>query len=243
MKINVAAALALALLATACGPNPAQKVIDPSQGSACPDDGPRLPETGICAGRASAYLEVAEGTTEPMLPEGCTWGVNETMLPDAALLYRAATCNGVTTKLAYAGGAHSASISYETSPANGAAAKGVEVIRLFGVDPDPQGALKGALAELPPAERARCVIEPAGIDGWPKDALVIRPNAATRAANADGPLPTCGPFGVGEDAISYWRVRQGFAWYFNLAPGPQDFDPASVTVIAKTADGGWGARP
>jgi hypothetical protein len=238
MKPQSIAAALLALGLLACGPQPGQK-IDPSAGSGCPDDGPRLPETGVCAGRVHAYLTPAEGATDPTLPEGCSWSVNETKLPgDEALLYRAAACNGVKTKLAFAGGAHSASISYETSALGGDAAKGRELIRLFGVDPDPQGALKAAIAELPADERAVCGIEPAGIDGWPKDALVIRPNAAARATAQDGPLPACGPFGVDEDAATYWRIRQGYAWYFNLPQDQLDFDPASITVISQ-----GGAKP
>lgn len=246
MKLSVAAAVLAVLGLAACEPGATRKSDAQAAASDCPDDGPRLPGTGVCQGRAWAYLDVADGAAEPALPDGCTWTVNETMLPgDEALLYRAATCHGVTSKLGYAGGAHSASISYEVSAARGDEAKGDEVFQLFGVDPDPQGAIKAALAALPAAERRRCGIEPAGIDGWPKDALVIRPNAATRAAHKDdeGPLPTCGPYGVGEDATTYWRVRQGFAWFFNISPGPLDFDPASITVVAKSADGAWGAKP
>lgn len=240
--MRLIAATILALTMAACGPQPA-RTVDPSQGSACPDDGPRLPDTGICLSRASAYLDPAEGTQAQELPAGCTWTTNETLLPaDEALLYRAASCNGVTTKLAFAGGAHSASISYETSALG--APKGEEVIKLFGVDPDPQGALKAAIAELPAAERAICGIEPAGVDFWPKDALVIRPNAKARAKlPQDEPLAACGPLGVDEDSATYWRVRQGFAWYFNLGQDALDFDPASITVVAKQPDGSWAIKP
>jgi hypothetical protein len=247
MKLKSIAALAAVALCAACGPTPS---IDgasaaPSISASCPDDGPRLPETGVCQGRAWAYLIDAKGAREPTLPEGCTWTINETMLPgDEALLYRAASCKGVTTKLAYAGGAHSASISYETSAVFGDAVKGQEIIRLFGVDPDPQGALKEQIASLPKGERETCVIQPASIEGWPTDALVIGPTKAARAKMPnDGPISACGAFGLDEDSQTYWRISQGFAWFFQLGQEDSDFNPGNITVIAKSANGSWGAKP
>lgn len=249
MTLRSVAALAALVLCAACGPQPspmpdaAPVAVD--GGASCPDDGPRLPGTGVCQGRALAYLDDPKGAREPVLPAGCTWTVNETMLPgDEALLYRAATCNGVTTRLDYAGGAHSASISYGTSAVFGEAVEGSEVIRLFGVDPDPQGALKDMIAKLPARERASCVIQPAGVDLWPSDALVIGPTAAARARMPkDEPLSACGDFGLNEDETRYWRIKQGLAWFFELGQEETDFDPASTTVIAKGADGAWGVKP
>ena len=142
MTLRWFAIAAVAAMCVACTPKSASTLAASSAaGNSCPDDGLRLPQTGVCQGRALAYLDDPKGAREPSLPAGCTWTVNETMLPgDEALLYRAATCKGVTTKLDYAGGAHSAEISYETSAVFGASAKGHPVIRLFGTDPDPQGA-------------------------------------------------------------------------------------------------------
>ena len=241
MKLHTFAAIGLLALCAACGPKPDQK-IDPS---ACPDDGPRLPGTGICQGQALAYLESPAGAREPTLPEGCTWTVNETMLPaDEALLYRAATCHGVTTKLAFAGAAHHAAISYETSAVGGDANKDREIIWLYGTDPDPQGALKSAIADLPPGERAACEIQPRVLEGWPSDALVIGPTKAARAKMPnDGPISACGPLGLDEDSTTYWRIKQTFAWFYDLGQDDLDFDPASVTIIAKGPDGAWGAKP
>ncbi len=250
MKLKSFAALAVLALCAACTRGPTPQITStsaaPSVSAAapCPDDGPRLPETGVCQGRAWAYLGDAHGIHEGTLPEGCTWTINETMLPgDEALLYRAASCKGVTTKLAYAGGAHSASLSYETSALFGDSAKGQEVIRLFGTDPDPQGALKEQIAALPKGERDACVIQPANIEGWPTDALVIGPTKAARAKMPkDEPIAACGPFGLDEDSQTYWRISQGFAWFFQLGQEESDFNPGNITVIAKNADGGWGAK-
>ena len=245
MNFNWVAIVAAAAVSLACTPKSASdQSASATSERACPDDGPRLPETGVCQGRALAYLDDPKGGREPSLPEGCTWTVNETMLPgDEALLYRAATCKGVTTKLGYSGGAHNASIFYEKSAVFGASAKDEAVLSLFGTDPDPQGALKQAISELPMSERAKCEIRPAGIDGWPSDALEIAPTKAARAKMPkDEPITACGKFGLNEDETRYWRIKQGFAWFFKLGQEEPDFDPASMTVIAKNAEGGWGAK-
>src|SRR5262249_15963944 len=153
---------------TACGPKPVTDAHTVSpDGSTCPDDGPRLKLTGICQGRAVAYLGDNKGAREPTLPDGCTWTVNETMLAgDDALLYRAATCKGATTQLAFSAGAKSAELRYDKSAVFTDDDKSHVLIRLFGTDPDPQGALKAAIAELPKAEQAKCEIQPAGVDTW-----------------------------------------------------------------------------
>jgi hypothetical protein len=237
----------LALGLSACEPKaadaPKTEASDAAAVAPCRDDGPRLPGTGICQSSVHAFLTPAEGAEMPGIADGCSWGVNETMLPqNEALLYNAMTCNGVTTKLAFAGGASKAILSYETSALG--ATQGKDLIELWGVDPDPQGALKAAIAALPAGEQAVCVIEPAGVDGWPKDALVIRPNAAARASMPnDGPIAACGPYGVDEDSATYWRIAQGYAWFFDLGQDQLDFDPGSITVISNADGNGWIIKP
>lgn len=231
---------ALALLA-AC--NPAGKPEASTEPAACADGSTRLAGTGLCQSEAAALLRVDPGARSPELAD-CTWQINETMVVDEALLYRAASCKGVVTTLAYAGGAQSAEISYERSALFGEAAVGDVVIRLFGTDPDPQGALKAALAEAPPEEQAICEIRLAGYEGWPSDALLIAPTAAARAKMPQNePITACGPLGVDEGSARFWRVAQGFAWFFDLGQEQLDFDAASVTAVAKGADGVWVTKP
>ncbi len=243
MRFGVIAAIGALAICVSCGPRATEEAASRAAEAACPDDGPRLPGTGLCQRTALLLLDHAEGAQSVEYPEGCTASVNETMLPgDEALIYSAARCGEVTTKLGYAGGAHSATISYETS-AMGHSTED-EIIRLFGVDPDPQGALKEQIAALPSAERATCEIRSAGFDGWPADALVIAPTAAARARMPkDEPIAACGPLGLDEDSARYWRIRQGYAWLFDLGQDLAAFDPASVTVITKDADGNWAPRP
>ncbi|MBI1339307.1 hypothetical protein GC169_03725 [bacterium] len=247
---TLAAAAAMMVFAAACEPGGGAEGPAPSQASAaqadaiesaCPDDGPRLAETRLCQRSAAAMIEHAEGAGEIEYGDGCTSVMNETLMAgDEALIYGAAKCGDVVTTLDFAGGAHSASINYVRSAFGGDAVKGAEVIRVFGTDPDPQGALKEVLAGLPEAERADCEIRPAGMDGWPADALVIAPTAAARAKHpADEPVALCGPWGFDEDATSFWRITQGYAWFFQLGQDMPDFDAASVTLIRKQADGSW----
>ncbi|MBL8558830.1 MAG: hypothetical protein JNM47_08935 [Hyphomonadaceae bacterium] len=232
-------AVGLLLCVVACGPQ--QKPSDGSSAAAaCADGSARLAGTGLCQSEAAALVGRDPEIRTPEL-EGCTWTVNETMLPtDEALLYRAAVCNGVTTQLGFAGGARSADIAYEQSAKIGDAAKGRVVIRLFGVDPDPQGALKAAIAEAPAASSAGCEIRSEFREGWPTDALFLAPNDAARARlPKDKPVVACGPMGIDETKVSYWRVRQGFAWFVDLGREDPDFDAGNITVVAKGADGVW----
>jgi hypothetical protein len=143
-------ACALALIA-GCGP-----ASSPSgaQAAACADGGARLAGTGLCQSEARTLLTADPNVRTPEL-EGCAWSIKEVMLPgDEALLYSAATCGERDTVLGFAGGARSAEIAYESSAVHGQEATGRVLVRLFGVDPDPQGALTAAIAEAP-AGRAR----------------------------------------------------------------------------------------
>lgn len=237
-----------AALLSGCGPKTEQAA--PSQDAAsasakaCADGGARLEGTGLCQNEAAALLVLDPEIRTPELPD-CAWRVGETMLPGAeALLYYAAVCNGVETKLGFSGGAKSAEIAYERSAMFGDAALGRVVIRLFGTDPDPQGALKASIAEAPEAERATCEIQPAGREGWPPDALLIAPNAAARAQYpTNEPITACGPMGIDEGATSYWRIRQGYAWYFELGQEDPDFDAGNMSVVVKGEGGGWSVKP
>jgi hypothetical protein len=216
----------------------------------CPDDGPRFPISKLCVGRSINYLDPEKKLITEAL-DGCSWTMQETSFPapdgEQVLLFRALSCKGATTQLEFHGGAHSAALGYVASALYPDAVKNsVEPVRIFGSpDQDPKAAieaLKAGIADK--TERASCVLEPAGINLWPADALVIRPNAKARAkAPKDEPLAACGEFGVDEDSQTFWRIFQGYAWFFSMGQDTMDFDPASFTLMRKGADGSWGQVP
>lgn len=244
MMIRIVAACAMLAFAAACTPSAPKADAEKAQ-TGCPDDGPRLPITGVCAGRAVAYFDPSVAPATPLELSGpakdCTWVVNELSMgiDDEALLYRALSCNGVTTKLSYAGGARSAALQLETSALG--ATPGAELVRIFTSDPkDPQAAIRFVIADAPAAERPKCEVQPAGRDYWPKDALIITYKPAfQQELETDAPNSICGSFGVDEDSQRFWRIQQGYAWFFQLGQDAAEIDPAAIVLMRKGADGVW----
>lgn len=213
--------------------------------SVCPDDGPVLAITGICAGRSVNYLNLVGGET-PLIPDDCHWAVNETQLPAGeVLLYRAAQCKGKTAKLEFNGGAHFASLTLDWSAIANESSSGTELILMTSADlSDPHKNIllqaQDDLGNTPQSQE--CHVRPANLAGWPSDALIVDTMSAEDAllALAGGPRSACGRFGLDEDNTSYWRVFQGFSWWFQFSQDAyQDIDPASLTIIAPDGSNGW----
>ncbi|BBF79472.1 hypothetical protein EM6_0038 [Asticcacaulis excentricus] len=164
---------------------------------------------------------------------------------DEVILYRAARCQDKDTVLSFAGGARRAELSYESSAVYGEAAQGRVVVALYGTEPDPQGALKMAINELPAKERGTCRIVPAEREGWPSDALLIAPESKNQpdTGGAYVPLVACGPLGVNGKKYSYWRIRQGFAWFIDLGEKDPDLDTGNMVIVTKTEGGAWRPKP
>jgi hypothetical protein len=263
-SVRLLSAAVLTFSVMACTPA-AEKPAEKTAESTCPDDGPRLPGTGLCQGRAVNYFAPERLAASEGLPEGCTWITNETMTPDPdeAILYQAMRCNDKTTKLEFSGGARSASLGYGVSgffdkvPTMGE--EGSERVRIFTLAEvaDPKAMIldmakatakeEGAKA----AEIAACEIRPAG-EGFPADAFVVDVNDAYKKANKLGPYETgkkdepgygvysaCSSYGV-TDAQRFWLIRDGYAWFIDQGQDMPDFNATSLTVFRKTAEGGWG---
>jgi len=141
MKLMLTKGLAIAALALAtigCTP-PAEKPTEKTTEASCPDDGPRLPGTGLCQGRVVNYFDPARlaSINDGDLPEGCTYVISETMTPDPdeAILYNALSCKGKTTQLEFSAGARSASLSWGVSAffdnVPTAGEEGSERVRIF----------------------------------------------------------------------------------------------------------------
>lgn len=231
----------------------------------CPDDGPRLPGTGLCQGRAANYFDPARlSAASGDLPEGCSYVINETMTPDPdeAILYSALSCKGRTTQLEMSAGAGSASLGRVTSgffeQVPEAGAEGWEVVRLFRLEgvADPKAKIleiaKGNAAEekIDAAELAACEVRAAG-EGFPADALLVDVNDAYKKEKklgshdpeTDGPsagvYAACGSYGV-TDAVDFWMIRDGYLWFVRQGQDLPDFAAGSLTVFRKGADGAWG---
>jgi len=261
IRSSCLAAAMLMLGAVACTPaaeKPAEKTAEkPAEETAeatCPDDGPRLPGTGLCQGRVANYFDPARlARVERNLPEDCTYVINETMTPDEneAILYNALSCNGKTTKLEFSAGAHSASLSWGVSgffddvPTSGE--EGAEQVRIFTLAEvvDPKAMIldmaKATAKEekAPAAEIAACELRQAGED-FPADAFVVDVNDAYKKANEldQYVYAACGPYGV-TDAQRFWMIRDGYAWFVDQGQELPDFDATSLTVFRKGADGVW----
>lgn len=197
----------------------------PSADLPCPGDGPRLPLSGVCASRATAYME--PDSAEPAAPDGCEWTVKETPFADQVLLYRALTCGAKTVELEYAGGAHAAELSYISSALHPDAVPDPNdpmamhpIVRVATYYKDDDWRLKETIGS--DANIAQCEIRPAG-PGYPASAKVIAP----KTAGAD-----CGRFALSDTADNFWLVRQDWVFAFTLPKGAHDIDPATLTIIA-----------
>lgn len=217
----------------------------PEAAVACPDDGPRLPVTGLCASRSLAYLNMAGGQTDDV-PDGCEWAVEETPINQQVLLYRALKCEGKETRLVYKPGKPLGELVYESAGYGDAdgALKGQVLVRIAPADTkDVFGSvLKAVLPAIEdPATAAKCHVRKAGIDVWPDDALVVDDltPAEAEAVAGDGPRTACGPLGLDEDSAAYWRVFQGHGWFFQLGQDVAQIDAGSFTLLARDSDGQW----
>lgn len=217
--------------------------VDADGVSLCPDDGPKLPGTGICVGQAPNYMNIVGGDA-PSIPENCQWTANETAFASDYLLYMAATCDGKKAQLEFSGGAHFSDLTLAWSAVSNGPMNDTVLIRATGADmANPhQNVLYHARESIESAaEAAECSVHPAGRDGWPEDALVVDISSEKAALEAkDGPRWACGPFGLNEDETAYWRVFQGFSWWFQFSQDAyQDVDPRTLTLLVSDGDGGW----
>lgn len=240
-------ALSALVLLSACKPAETTEMPEAqaeAKSGVCADGSVRLEGTKLCQSEAKALMVLDPKVRTPEL-ENCQWRVNEAILPgDEAVLYSAATCGGVMTKLGFSSGARSADLAYEHSALYGEKGVGRVMIKLFGVEPDPQGALKAALAELPAKGKAGCEIRLAKQDGKAADVLVLAPKADVAARLSPSEQEAfCGPMGESNKTVRYWRVKQGYAWFFDLGDRDPDFDAGNMVVVTKSASGAWTVKP
>ncbi|MCI4660797.1 MAG: hypothetical protein MRY63_03100 [Neomegalonema sp.] len=191
----------------------------------CPDDGPRLPASLVCAGRAVNYLPPE--ALEQSAPSGCDWQVAETALPgDEVVLFHALRCGEKAAALDFAGGARSASLSYLSSAVG--IAPGTELVRLFTAsDANP---LFNIRTSIPPAMREQCSVQILKDPRFAGEGFEIAPSWG------EPDTLDCGPFGRASAASGgarYWLLRGGYAIFVAEPAGAQDVNGASITVIQR----------
>lgn len=238
------ATIALAALAAgACHGAPREGAEAPARPAAaahsCADDGDRLPLTGLCTGRAVNYLAM-DASASPPAPDGCSWQVMETQMPDGVLLYRGLKCEAGETKLEFAGGAGRGELRLVSSAYLGKIDEPPAYVLVYPVEGDArQGVtVRARQAIADPAEAARCSARPARGQGWPRDALVVD---GAGGATQTGPRSACGDLGANDELAAFWRVSQGHGWYFQMGQADMEIDPGSFTLMTKQPDGSWGA--
>lgn len=216
---------------------------DKTADAGCADDGERLKLTGLCKGRAVNYMNM-DASASPEAADGCEWQVMEAALPaDEVLLYRGLVCGTKTAELEVAAGAERAELKLVKSAMSDEMPEPFTIGYMYTAEGDPAQAItqraRSVIEDL--AEAAKCNARPAGIEGWPKDAMVVDtdPKGST---SADGdPVAVCGDLGYFDEGFRFWRAAQGYAWFFDFGQDYAEIDPGSLTIVAKDAEGTWGA--
>lgn len=225
------------------GDDEAEAGAQQSAETSCADDGERLKLTGLCKGRAVNYLSME---TSPSIeaPEGCEWQVLEAALPaDEVLLYRGLVCGDKAVQLDVAVGAERAELKIARTAFLETSGEPWTVGYMYTAEGDPAKAVtQRALSVIEnPAEAANCNARPAKVEGWPSDAMVVDTDPKGSSTPDGSPVVVCGELGYSDEANKYWRVSQGYAWFFDFGQDMVEIDPGSFTIMAKDADGNWGA--
>lgn len=212
----------------------------PPAGNGCPDDGPRLPGSGVCAGRASAYLQdfTEEAAIDPSRGK-CEWVIKETPFIDNFLLYRALKCKGKSAEVDVQFGNHTHQITLVSGVYG---EKDMLIAQLFNAEEqNPLDViLRNTVDSIEnPMERAKCRVVP--IPGRTDEYQVDdRTPAEAAATSGDGPRSACGPYGLNEGEAHYWKVAQGMVWFVSPSQDLyQSVDARSLTFIAPDGSGGW----
>lgn len=254
-------ALVLMSLLTACSPeseNPAKAFDQPAEApvsepttevadSTCADDGPRFPISGLCVGRSVNYLDTpvsdTTGLAELAGATECAWQMMEVPIATDILLYQGLVCDDQASTLEFAGGAQSANLYLASSAFGVGGDLETPLVTIITSDPEaPNANLERwtRAAMDAPTESEQCSARPAGVDGWPEGALVVDiPEEAAALEQDDGPRFACGPFGLNQDSENYWRVFDGYAWFFSMGQEPNGIAPASFTLLVADGNGGW----
>lgn len=222
------------------------------------NDTGKLPGTGLTHEQAAALIGGEKPSQEAFFDpyKDCKWAVNETPFPTldgpGYLLYYVPECKGRKSLLDYTGGAHyseltvvdSAFAAYSEEPFT---PPGYPLVRI--ADPGEGDVRANLLVRVrsemeDSAMQPKCGILPTDYTGLPADHIVIglmpeHRNDKPEYLEPYGAVGLCGPFGE-NDGVSFWRIFQRRAWFFNLGQDAwQDIDAASLTLVTSDGAGGW----
>ena len=212
---------------------------------ACRDEATRLPLSGLCQSSAAAYINIVDGPEPELADDSCTWVLNDGWLAGSIVLYRAVECDGRTSRLAGAVGAHMAQLELietaygDASEPYGKLAEPIIYADVYtGYKDSPAAdvqarALYGRQREVPKSCAARKMTDVA--DGYFVD---VSPAERKKQPADEPPAHLCGDYGYGDDA-DLWRVFQGMTWFFHLGQDVQEIDYRSLTLIEPDGEGGW----
>ena len=180
----------------------------------CPDDGPRFPGSGICKGRAWAYLNDPAHDL-PIEPgkKNCEWVMNEAQLPSGWLLYKALKCGDKVATLEFAGGADHAELTLVDGP-YGADEKPIALLfaRNGTIEQSIMAAASDSVASKGAMKDCRVVPDIAVSTHYQID-NVTPAQAENMAARGSGPRAACGPLGLNEDEPRFWQAMGDEVWF------------------------------
>lgn len=180
---------------------------------------------------------------------GCRPAINESLLGDAAVLYRAASCNGTVSQLDMRVAGQYAEIFIAKSaavPTNfrpyrvGEFVDGLEIrpadyirnVAQTNMSVEGRGIftdeyIKKCQARAEPGLGANAYV----VDSYPAGQL---------PQSADGPRSACGFYGYTEESRRFWSLGEKNAWFFELGQDAYtDFDPETLVLIARNNSGKW----
>ena len=145
-----------------------------------------MPATGLCQDEATRLINAVGGFELTYDPARCTAAINETVIVDQILLYSAMRCDGVTSKLDFAGGARFSSLEISASAMNGASANGIPVVTIGGLhDNDAEATIFDYVANVmePGDARGACYVQSGRDYGYPTSSTTNLTNQTRNNSN------------------------------------------------------------
>ena len=258
----LAAVLSAAMLA-ACGdpgapetaPQEAPAETADSQPAGCADGRARMPGTGLCEAAVLDYLGFSGGVPDLPIPDtGCVFVPGEAQMgPEGYLIYLALSCEGVTSQANVGIGAHRAELTVDPSAIR---AKWGDPAEVVDENTLPRAAiyttLEGKTVEESILGRAELAAEEEGapFEGCKvlplyegSDAVVV--SLPIDEMPMEGPPMFCGPLGVRDGSVQFWRALSGDYIIYAETGGDilQDIDFTTMTLLVPAGADGWKRAP